>query len=123
MSVATINNIGGVKLVDINPNKLLDSDNIISFGATSASGGQQYKSILPVSGYSICSVYPNLYSYGVGATWSYQWRYDDETYSSQTDLTSSTWNDLVIPNNAIAIVIRAVASKNTWVTGSYSLLT
>ena len=97
MSIATIDNKGGgVKLVDINPNKYVypsDQKYMVY-----ASQNDEEMTSLPIYGYKKVA----FFGYS-GTSMNWKFKYTDGTYSTQDTITFSSdgWiNYIDIPNNA-----------------------
>jgi len=103
MSVATIDNIGGVKLVDINPNKSTDTSAGVyheGFLYLYCESSIMYACI-PCCGYKKVAFYKKE---GSTHTVKISFQLDDGSFTSEVTLPDNSWTTYYdVPLNAIAI--------------------
>lgn len=107
MSMAKISNIGGgIKLADINSEKVLTDDFLFKITSSYLS--------LPVNGYSKISFARKKNSDNITCT--YRFLLSDGTYSAESTFTTNTttWVPVNIPSNALLIQIKFSSSYNIW---------
>jgi hypothetical protein len=107
----------GVKLLDINPNKVNTGQIAGRLSIGSGSGG--VNNYIPISGYKKIAIFK-----GSSDTTKIRWVYSDGTESSDiATLSQNVWTNYYdIPSNAVCMKFNATFTSSSWCEIYYSLL-